>query len=140
MMGRNMHHFARHKTAVGIVLEMNQELRDLVDWFRNFKRQQGIISPYLMVYPNYFDKRSRTKPVKHRFMQLSWAQACEDAGYKGQYHLSDLRKKGLTDEFLSQGENDKGGHETEAMRKHYRLVRPPKRSKSTLKYINKEQA
>jgi len=133
-------HFARHKTAVGIVLEMNQELRELVDWFRNFKRQQGIISPYLMVYPNYFDKRSRTKPVKHRFMQLSWAQACEDAGYKGQYHLSDLRKKGLTDEFISQGENDKGGHETEAMRKHYRLVRPPKRSKSTLTYIKKEQA
>lgn len=131
-------HFARHKTGVPIVLEMNQDLRDLVDWFRAWKKKQGIISPYLMVYPTYFDKRSRTKPVKHRFMQLAWAQACADAGYKGQYQLRDLRKRGLTDEFLSQGENNKGGHETEAMRKHYRLIRPPERSKSTLKSLRQE--
>lgn len=131
-------HFARHKTGVPIVLEMNQELRDLVDWFREWKRKQRIISPHLMVYPTYFDMRSRSKPVKHRFMQLAWAQACEDAGYKGQYQLRDLRKKGLTDEFVSQGENNKGGHETEAMRKHYRLIRPPERSKSTLKSLLKD--
>lgn len=124
--------FSRHKTGVPIVLEMNEDLRALVDWFREWKRKQQIISPYLMVYPSYFDMRSRTKPVKHRFMQLSWAQACDDAGYKGQYQLRDLRKKGLTNEFLSQGENNKGGHETESMRKHYRLIRPPERSKSTL--------
>jgi hypothetical protein len=128
-------HFARHKTGVPIVLEMNAELRELIEWFREWKRTQQIISPYLMVYPRYFDFRSRTKPVKHRFIQQSWAQACEDAGYKGQYQLRDLRKKGLTDEFLSQGENNKGGHETEAMRKHYRLIRPPERSKSTLKSL-----
>ncbi len=128
-------HFARHKTGVPIVLEMNQDLRDLVEWFRQWKREQGIISPYLMVYPTYFDKRSRSKPVKHRFMQLSWADACTEAGYKGEYQLRDLRKKGLTDEFVSQGENNKGGHETEAMRKHYRLIRPPERSKSTLKSL-----
>ncbi|OEY68081.1 hypothetical protein BG841_13990 [Marinobacter sp. X15-166B] len=133
-------HFARHKTGVPIIIEMNKELRQLVDWFREWKRKQGIISPYLMVYPQYFDKRSRTKPVKHRFMQLSWAQACTDAGYKGQYQLRDLRKKGLTDEFVSQGENNKGGHETEAMRKHYRLIRPPERSKSTLKSLRKDSS
>lgn len=128
-------HFARHKTGVAIILEMNEDLRHLVDWFRTFKRQQGIISPYLMVYPSYFDKRSRHQPVKHRFMQLSWAQACKDAGYGGQYQLRDLRKKGLTDEFVSQGENNKGGHQTEAMRRHYRLITPPERSRSTLKSI-----
>jgi hypothetical protein len=130
--------FSRHKTGVGILLEMNTELRQLVDWFRNWKREQGIISPYLMVYPRYFDMRSRTQPVKHRFMQGCWAQAGEDAGYKGQYQLRDLRKKGLTDEFVSQGENNKGGHETEAMRNHYRLIRPPERSRSTLKSLRKE--
>lgn len=80
-----------------------------------------------------FDFRSRTRPVRHRYIQIAWAQACEEAGYKGEYQLRDLRKKGLTDEFLAQGENNKGGHETEAMRKHYRLIRPPERSKSTLK-------
>ena len=133
-------HFARHKTGVGIVLEMNQDLRGLVDWFREFKREQQIVSPYLMVYPRYFDVRSRGKPVKHRYMSIAWAAACEAAGYKGQYHLRDLRKKGLTNEFLAQGENNKGGHQTEAMRKHYRLITPPERSKSTLEYINKESS
>ncbi|MDX1558295.1 MAG: hypothetical protein R3193_05275 [Marinobacter sp.] len=128
-------HFARHKTGVPIIIEMNKELRDLIDWFRNWKRDQEIISPYLMVYPRYFDMRSRTKPVRHRFMQISWAEACEAAGFKGQYQLRDLRKKGLTDEFLSQGENNKGGHESPQMRKHYRLIRPPERSKSTLKSL-----
>lgn len=128
-------HFARHKTGVPIVIEMNKELRDLIEWFRNWKRDQEIISPYLMVYPRYFDMRSRTKPVRHRFMQISWAEACEAAGFKGQYQLRDLRKKGLTDEFLSQGENNKGGHESLQMRKHYRLIRPPERSKSTLKSL-----
>lgn len=128
-------HFARHKTGVPIVIEMNKELRDLIDWFRNWKRDQEIISPYLMVYPRYFGMRSRTKPVRHKFMQISWAEACEAAGFKGQYQLRDLRKKGLTDEFLSQGENNKGGHESPQMRKHYRLIRPPERSKSTLKSL-----
>lgn len=50
------------KTGVPIVLEMNEELRDLIEWFRNWKRDQEIISPYLMVYPRYFGMRSRTKP------------------------------------------------------------------------------
>jgi hypothetical protein len=68
-------------------------------------------------------------------MQGCWAQTGEDAGYKGQYQLRDLRKKGLTDEFVSQGENNKGGHEIEAMRNHYRLIRPPERSRSTLKSL-----
>lgn len=68
-------------------------------------------------------------------MQSAWREACIDAGYGDKYQLRDLRKKGLTDEFVSQGENDKGGHETEAMRKHYRLIVPPKRARSTLTYI-----
>lgn len=128
----------RHKTDVGIEIEMNKELADLIIWLRTFKKEQGIISDHLLVYPRYFDKRSRAKPVRHRTMQSAWKEACEDAGYGGQYHLRDLRKKGLTDEFVSQGENDKGGHETEAMRKHYRLITPPKRARSTLKYIGGE--
>ena len=132
--------FARHKTDVGIELGMNRELRDLWQWFIDFKRDQQIASPYLMVYPRYLDQRSRGKPVKHRFMIDAWRQACSDAGYAGQYQLRDLRKKGLTDEFLAQGENDKGGHETEAMRKHYRLITPPKRARSTLSHIGGEGA
>lgn len=61
--------------------------------------------------------------------------SCRICRYGDSYQLRDLRKKGLTDEFVSQGENDKGGHETEAMRKHYRLITPPKRARSTLRHI-----
>ncbi|MCG8519663.1 MAG: hypothetical protein MI794_16885 [Pseudomonadales bacterium] len=65
----------------------------------------------------------------------AWREACIEAGYGGEYQLRDLRKKGLADEFLKQGENDKGGHTTQAMKDHYRLITPPKRARSTLQYI-----
>ncbi|WP_228276655.1 hypothetical protein [Marinobacter sp. JSM 1782161] len=130
----------RHKTDIGIDIEMNEELADLITWFRDFKRSQGIISEHLMVYPMYLDVRSRAKPVKHRFMQSAWRDACVKAGYGDQYQLRDLRKKGLTNEFIQQGENDKGGHTTQAMKEHYRLITPPKRARSTLKYIGKSEA
>jgi len=126
--------FARHKTKVGIELEMNEELADLWKWFIEFKRKEAIISEYLLVYPRYFDMRSRAQQVKHRTMQAAWRDACKKAGYDGMYHLRDLRKKGLTEEFVTQGENDKGGHETEAMRNHYRLIKPPKRARTTIKF------
>lgn len=128
-------HLTRHKTNNGIIIEMNEEMAELVAWFRNFKKEQQIVSPFLMVYPRYFDMRSRGKPVKHRYLQGQWAEAVEAAGFKGQYQLRDLRKKGLTEEFLSQGDNDKGGHDTEAMKAHYRLVKPPKRARNTLKSL-----
>ena len=67
-------------------------------------------------------------------MQAAWRDACKTAGYGGMYHLRDIRKKGLTEEFLSQGENDKGGHETQAMRNHYRLIKPPKRARTTIRF------
>src|SRR5690554_2118156 len=81
-----------------------------------------------------------SQALQRRHGQSPWAEACKDAGYSGQYQLRDLRKKGLTDEFVSQGENNKGGHQTEAMRRHYRLITPPERSRSTLKSIKKESS
>ncbi|UZD64120.1 replication protein P [Marinobacter sp. AN1] len=104
-----------------------------------FKRKEAIISEYLLVYPRYFDKRSRAQQVKHRTMQAAWRDACKTAGYGGMYHLRDLRKKGLTEEFLSQGENDKGGHETQAMRNHYRLIKPPKRARTTIRFEREQK-
>ena len=131
--------FARHKTKIGIELEMNEDLADLWKWFVEFKRKEAIISEYLLVYPRYFDKRSRAQQVKHRTMQAAWRDACKTAGYGGMYHLRDLRKKGLTEEFLSQGENDKGGHETQAMRNHYRLIKPPKRARTTIRFEREQK-
>jgi hypothetical protein len=131
--------FARHKTKIGIELEMNEDLAELWKWFIEFKRREAIISEYLLVYPRYFDMRSRAQQVKHRTMQEAWRDACKKAGFGGMYHLRDLRKKGLTEEFLSQGENDKGGHETEAMRNHYRLIKPPKRARTTIRFEREQK-
>jgi len=130
--------FSRHKTLVGIELYMNEELAQLWQWFLDFKKDQQIISPYLIVNPRYFDMRSRASYIRHRTLQEAWREACKEAGYGSLYRLQDLRKKGLTQEFLNQGENDKGGHETEAMRNHYRLVRPPKRARSTIKVLREK--
>ena len=131
-------HFARHKTEIGIELYMNEELADLWKWFVNFKKEQQIISPFLLVNPRYYDMRSRASHVRHKTLQIAWRQACREAGYGDTYRLSDLRKKGLTEEFLAQGENDKGGHETPGMANHYRLIKPPKRARSTIRILREE--
>jgi hypothetical protein len=130
--------FARHKTEIGVELGMNKELAELWQWFITMKKKEEIISPYLLVNPRYFDMRSRAEPATHRTLQEAWRDACKEAGYGGLYHLSDLRKKGLTEEFVTQGENDKGGHETQAMADHYRLIKPPKRARSTIKFLREE--
>lgn len=130
--------FARHKTTVGIELYMNEDLADLWQWFLDFKKKQQIISPYLLVNPRYFDMRSRATHIRHRTLQRAWREASREAGFGDLYRLQDLRKKGLTQEFLNQGENDKGGHESPGMRNHYRLIKPPKRARSTIKVLREE--
>lgn len=141
-------HFTRHKTKNPGVIEMNRELRELVEWFRDFKRREGIISPALMVYPRYMDKRSRGKPVQHRTIGTWWAEACIECGYTttdhngntvALYQLRDLRKRGLTDEAKKAGgATNKGIHDTEAMRIHYVLDVPPKRAVNTLTGIKRQ--
>ena len=125
-------HFGHSKTKVGQIIEMNAEMRELVDWFLLFKRRYRIFNRALLCYPPYM-RRVAGKPITLHFMQDEWAAAVVRAGFtKGQYRLADLRKKGLTDEFIGQGENDKGGHKTQAMRDYYRLQQPPKRARNTL--------
>ena len=76
--------------------------------------------------------------MTYQFMQARWEDAVVWAGFvEGKYWLADLRKKGLTDKFVEQGENDKDGHKTQAMRDYYRLQKPPKRAKNTLVDIRK---
>ena len=134
-------HLQRRKTGIAGVIEMDAGMRELIDWLLEFKRSQlrgvstvlAFANPKaLMIYPKYYDNRYRWKQVTHRAFQKYWAEACTAAGYKGAYRLTDLRKKGLTDEFINQGKNDKGIHNTEAMQMHYVLLTPPKRSRNTL--------
>lgn len=135
---------ARHKTGVGGHIYMNHFLRDLVDWFGEFKRQQHTISPSLLVYPNYMDMRSRGKPVSHRTMSNWWKEAREIAkkeiDFKHNYQLRDLRKKGLTDEALAAGKaTNKGLHDSETMKNFYVIERPPKRAINTLTGIREQE-
>jgi hypothetical protein len=130
-------HFGHSKTEVDQIIEMDAEMRELVEWFLAFKRQHRIFNRHLLCYPPYMG-RMAGKPVSHRQMWQYFHDAVIEAGFpKGKYRLQDLRKKALTDEFINQGENDKGGHQTEAARKHYRLMTPPKRAKNTLANIRK---
>ena len=126
--------FARHKTEIGVELGMNKELAELWQWFIKMKKNEQIISPCLLVNPRYFDMRSRGRPTTHKTLQTAWWEA----GYSGLYHLSDLRKKGRTEEYVTQGESDKGGHKTQAMAGHYRLIKPPKRVRSTITFLLEE--
>lgn len=133
---------ARSKTKVEGYIEMNAEMREVVDWLMNFRKEQlrkGNVTvlpetDHLLIYPAYMDKRSRWKAVQHRTFWSYWFDACKQCGFKNMW-LMDLRKKGLTDEFVNQGENDKGLHDTQKMRDHYRLIKPKKVSKNTLKPI-----
>ena len=133
---------SRAKTAETVIIGMNKELREAADWFREFKKQQNIISPYLFVYPRYMGRRYQSKQVTHRTMSAYWLEARKAAQQKHSftedYQLRDLRKRGLTDEALQAGKaTDKGAHATEAMRNYYVLSKPPKRHGNTLKRIGR---
>ena len=133
---------SRAKTAETVIIGMNTELREAIDWFRAFKKRQNIISPYLFVYPRYMGRRYQSKQVTHRTMSAYWLDARKAAQKKHQftedYQLRDLRKRGLTDEALAAGKaTDKGAHATEAMRNFYVLSKPPKRHGNTLKRIGR---
>lgn len=130
-------HFGHSKTDVGQVIEMNAEMREVVEWFLAFKRRFRIFNKHLLCYPPYMG-RNAGKPVSHRQMWQYFHDAVIEAGFpKGKYRLQDLRKKGLTDEYVSQGENEKGGHLTAQMADYYRLIKPPKRAKNTLVDLRK---
>ncbi len=130
--------FTHSKTDEPQIIECNDWLWEIISWFRQFKRSQQILSKHLMVYPRYFEMRSRAKPVTHRTMQEYWRIAVEEAAEenpdikKGMYQLRDLRKRGLTDERVNQGRNEKGGHTNQRQAEEYELIKPPKRAKSTL--------
>lgn len=139
---------ARHKTGIAGEIDMNADMREVIDWLLEFRRSElakrsvvGIqdADDHLLIYPAYLDKRSRWKPVKHRTFSAWWLEAREAAGITENYRLMDLRSKGLTDEEHNQGANEKGLHATQRMKDHYVKVKPPKRSTSTLTAIRERK-
>jgi len=140
--------FQHGKNKVWQIIDMNQDLHDLIKWFIDWKTKQRIITPNLLVYPLYYPKGVKGRPITHRVFATEFKNAVIGCGYfdwieaevdgkkakrkSAHYQLRDLRKKGLTDEYVNQGENDKGGHKTQAMADHYRLHKPPMRASNTL--------
>jgi hypothetical protein len=138
--------YESQKTGTVIELELNDALVDLVLWFREWKRQQNLVSRHLICYPAYYARMARHrdlvgKPLSVGFLSRRFAQAVIDAGYdKGAYRLYDNRRKGITDERRNQGgHTGKGGHKGESSELFYVVDEVPVRTKSTLARIGKSQ-
>ncbi len=131
-------HFVNTKTDQPMVIEMNEDLRETVDWFRRWKRQQNLHSPYLVCHPlTATYRRMIAQPVAVEYISRRFTAAVTAAGFPpGTYTLRDLRPKGLTDEYVIAGDSDKGGHKTEAMKRHYRRIKLPMRARSNLHRIS----
>lgn len=128
--------FTNTKTAVDMEIEMNEDLAEALQWFREWKTAQRIVSPYFVVYPRSSHKRYIGKPVSVGYLSRRFAEAQVLAKLpKGAYQLRDMRPKGLTDEFMIAGDSDKGGHLTEQMKRHYRRIKVPKRARSNIRRI-----
>jgi hypothetical protein len=128
--------FTARKNDVDMVIEMNTDLAEIVGWFKKWKTELKITSPYLIVYPPYSRRSSIGKPISVGYLSRKFAAAVIAAGLEpGTYALRDIRPKGLTDEYLIAGDSDKGGHLTDAMKRRYRRVRLPMRAKNNLRTI-----
>jgi hypothetical protein len=126
--------FTATKNDVDMEIGMNDALEEIVTWFRNWKTQQGIVSPFLVVYPKSTKRRFIGKPVSVGYLSGKFSEAVVSAGLtKGIYTLRDIRPKGLSDEFVTAGDSDKGGHKTDAMKQLYRRIRVPMRAKNNLR-------
>ena len=109
------------------------DLADIVLWFRNWKRANNIISPYLCVQPKYKRLGIAGTPVTVKYLSSQFSAAVVTAGFaKGQWTLRLVRHKGLTDEAMKDDANNKGGHRTESAKQNYRVKVIPTRTKNTL--------
>ena len=152
-------HYTAAKNTQSLEIEMNRDLAALVAWFYSWKRKQGVLSRHVVCYPRTARQDMRGEPLSVVYMSRKFTAACRKLGYvqrdksghpidsngdkvdvnsaKTLYELRDLRPKGLTDEFLAGGENNKGGHKTEAMKQHYRRVSVPIKAASNVKALVK---
>jgi len=103
-------------------------------WFRRWKEEQGIVSPWVVCYPKTARRRDVGKPVSRDYLSRKFADVVLKAGFgPGAYTLRDLRKTGLTDEARLAGKaTDKGGHKTEASRQYYVVGGVPQRARNNL--------
>jgi len=128
-------HYYADKNEQPVIVERDPELNRVIEWFREYKRTQGIASPYLIVHPADANRKIACKPITAERLYRYFKVAMEKAELSG-YTLRDLRPKALTDEAEIAGSpTNKGAHRTERMRQHYVKKRLPVRVKNNLKQI-----
>jgi hypothetical protein len=125
--------------AQPVVVERDTELDGLIEWFRAYKRTQGIVSPYLIVHPAKREGK-RMRGTKRRPVTAAqlyrYFKAAAKAVKLGGYTLRDIRPKAITDEAENAGQpTNKGAHRTEQMRRYYVKKHLPVRTKNTLKRL-----
>lgn len=128
-------HYYASKNDNPVVVERDAELDELIAWFQSYKRDQKIVSPYLIVHPADAKRGLARKPITAGRLYRYFVDAMETAGLSG-YTLRDIRPKALTDEAERAGEaTNKGAHKTQAMRDLYVRKKLPVRVRNTLKRL-----
>jgi hypothetical protein len=114
-------------------------IAETLQWFRDWKARQEIVSKHVVVYPRTARKRDIGQPVSRDYLSRRFASAVAAAGLEpGRYTLRDLRKTGLTNEAQIAGEaTRKGGHKTEQMRQYYVVGGITQRANNNLVVLRK---
>jgi hypothetical protein len=138
IMDTEIHYYAS-KNEQPVIIERDAEINELIKWFRDYKKEQSIASPYLIVHPskrpNKRMRKTARKPITATQLYRYFKDAA-DAFKLGHYQLRDIRPKALTDEAKIAGQaTNKGAHKTQAMREHYVKITLPVRVQNNLKRI-----
>jgi hypothetical protein len=137
-------HFTADKNDQDMIIrfESGDDLDSVIRWFRRWKREQRITSPHLVCHPLTAQRRLIGQRVSVEFISRRFTDSVRELDVRvwsevRQEHvkptLRDLRPKALTDEFEAGGDSDKGGHKTDAMKRHYRRKRLPMRAENRLR-------
>lgn len=126
----------KNEQAIEIIDDVETEggIESALQWFRDWKKAQELVTPRLVVFPRGSRRRDVGRPVPVDYLSRRLAEAVVKAGLrKGAYQLRDLRKKGLTDEARIAGKaTNKGAHKTQAMREYYVVGGVPARHRNQL--------
>lgn len=118
-----------------VIMKIDKPLRELIEWFREYKKRERIISDYLIVHPFMAHRLLSGRNIDGDRLYRYFVKA-RQALDLNQYSLDHIRPKALTDEaFINQKATNKGAHVTESMRRLYVKRALPVRVTNTIKPI-----
>lgn len=141
-------HYTKTKNDQPVIVERDSEIDSVIEWFRKYKKDNSIASPYLIVHPverndwielneagKAIDKTLARKPIRRQHLYRLFKNAARDRNLH-HYTLRHIRPKASTDETQITGElSNKGAWESEAMMKRYNKKKLPIRVKNNLKRL-----